>query len=111
MNLKPYFYSQSAKVGGAGCLVGLIVAYNLFFVIVSYFGLDPNVPVRSYDDKTVFTVFALGIFTLSISLYLFVVLFASIYYGFKLRKGHINKDEYISIVFKGLYPNRWQKLL
>jgi hypothetical protein len=91
--------------------VGLVVAYNLFFVIVAYFGLDPNIPVRSYDDKTVFTVFALGILTLTISLYLFSALSASIYYGFKLRKGHINKDEYINIIFRGLYPSRWQKHL
>jgi hypothetical protein len=91
--------------------VGLIVAYNLFFVIGAYFGLDPNVPIRSYDDKMVFTVFALGLLTLSISLYLFSALSASIYYGFKFSKGHINKDEYINIVFKGLYPSRWQKLL
>ena len=109
LDLKPYFYSQSAKVGGVGCVLGFIFAYNLFFVIATYFGIESDVPLRSYDNVLVITVFALCFFTLLFSLYVFCVLSGAVYFGIKLKKGHLSKQEFINIVFKGVYPQRWQK--
>jgi hypothetical protein len=109
LNLKPYFYSQSAKVGGVGCLLGFIFAYNLFFVIATHFGIEPDGPLGSYDNILVITVFALCFFALLLSLYVFCVLSGAVYFGIKLKKGHLSKQEFINIVFKGVYPQRWQK--
>jgi hypothetical protein len=109
LDLKPYFYSQSAKVGGVGCLLGFIFAYNLFFVIATHFGIESDVPLRSYDNVLVITVFALCVFSLLFSLYVFCVLSGAVYFGIKLKKGHLSKQEFINIVFKGVYPQRWQK--
>ncbi|MBT0588187.1 hypothetical protein [Alteromonas oceanisediminis] len=107
--LKPYFYSQSAKVGGVGCLVGFSAAYPLFFVIASSFGIESDIQIRSYDGGTVFAVFTLCFLILCLSLYAFCALFALIFYGIKFKKGHIDKQELINIVFKGIYPKRWQR--
>jgi hypothetical protein len=107
--LKPYFYSQSAKVGGVGCLVGFLVAYPFFFVIASSFGIESDIPIRSYDGVTVLLMFTLCFLLLCVSLYSFCALFAFIFYGFKFKKGHINKQELVNIVFKGVYPQRWQR--
>ena len=57
----------------------------------------------------VFCVFALCFFTLLLSLYIFCVLSGAVYFGIKLKKGHLSKQEYINIVFKGVYPKHWQK--
>ena len=109
--LKPYFYSQSAKVGGVGCLFGFAVAYPLFFFIASSFGIESDIPIRSYDGDTVLAVFTLCFLILSLSLYTFCALFAFIYYGIKCKKGYIDREELINIVFKGIYPKRWQRRL
>lgn len=109
--LKPYFYSQSTKVGGAGCLVGFAVAYPLFFFITSSFVIESDIPIRSYDGGAVLIVFTLCILILCLSLYTFCALFAFTYYGNKCKKGDIEKEELINIVFKGIYPKRWQRRL
>jgi hypothetical protein len=109
LNLKPYFYSQSAKVVGVGCVLGFIVAYKLWFVIAALFDIDSAVPIRSYDSVLVITVFALCLITLIFSLYIFCVLSGAVYFGIKLKKGHLSKQEFINIVFKGVYPQHWQK--
>lgn len=109
LDLKPYFYSQSAKVGGVGCVLGFVVAYNLFFVIAAYFGIESDAPLRSYGHVLVITVFTLCFFTLLLSLYIFCVLSGAVYFGIKLKKGHLSKQEFINIVLKGVYPQRWQK--
>jgi ABC-type antimicrobial peptide transport system permease subunit len=107
--LKPYFYSQSAKVGGIGCLFGFLVAYPLFFIIASSFGIDSDIPIRSYDSGTVMVVFTICFLILCLSLYSFCALTAFIYYGIKCKKGHIDRQELNNIVFKGIYPKRWQR--
>ncbi len=107
--LKPYFYSQSAKIGGVGCLVGFSVAYPLFFVIASSFGVQSDVPIRSYDGGTVLMMFTVCLLVLCFFLYVFCALFAFIFYGIKFKKGHIDKQELINIAFKGIYPKRWQR--
>ena len=107
--LKPYFYSQSAKVGGVGCLFGFAVAYPLFFFIASSFGIESDIPIRSYDADTVLAVFTLCFLILCLSLYTFCALFAFIYYGIKCKKGYIDREELVNIVFKGIYPKRWQR--
>jgi hypothetical protein len=109
LTLKPYFYSQAAKVGGVGCVLGFIVAYNLWFVIGALFDIDSTVPIRSYDSVLVMTVFALCLITLLFSLYIFCLLSGAVYFGIKLKKGHLSKQEFINIVFKGVYPKHWQK--
>ncbi|AXR08421.1 hypothetical protein D0Y50_06675 [Salinimonas sediminis] len=109
--LKPYFYSQSAKVGGVGCLFGFAVAYPLFFVIASSFGLESDIPIRSYDGYTVLVVFIFCFLILCLSLFTFCALFAFIYYGIKCKKGYIDREKLINIVFKGIYPKRWQRRL
>ena len=109
MNLKPHFYSESSKVGGAGCFLGFAVAYNLWFEIGAYLGIESDVPLRLYEKSLVYTAFGLGFFVLLISLLLFCMLSAGIYYRFKLRKGYLTRDEYINIVFKGVYPQKWKK--
>jgi hypothetical protein len=109
LNLKPYFYSQTTKVGAVGCMLGFIFAYNLFFVIVTQFGIDPDALLRSYDNALVMIVFALCFLTLLFSLYIFCILSGAVYFGIKLKKGHLSKQEFINIVFKGVYPQRWQK--
>ncbi len=90
-------------------MLGFIFAYNLFFVIATYFGIESDVPLRSYDSVLVISVFALCFFTLLLSLYIFCVLSGAVYFGIKLKKGHLSKQEYINIVFKGVYPKHWQK--
>ena len=107
--LKPYFYSQSAKIGGFGCLIGFSVAYPLFFAIASSFGIQSDVPIRSYDGGTVLMMFTVCLLVLCFSLYAFCALFAFIFYGMKFKKGHIDKQELINIAFKGIYPKRWQR--
>ena len=92
-------------------MLGLPVAYYLFFVIAALFGIDSDVPLRSYDSVLVMTVFALCFFTLLFSLYIFTLLSGAVYFGIKLKKGHLNKQEFINIVFKGVYPQHWQKRL
>ena len=107
--LKPYFYSQSAKVGGIGCLLGLSTAYPLFFIIASSFGIESDIPIRSYDVVTVSVMFTVCFLILCLSLYAFCALTAFIYYGIKCKKGHIDRQELNNIVFKGIYPKRWQR--
>ncbi len=109
LNLKPYFYAQSAKVGAAGCILGGVVSYNLWFMIAAWFGLDVNTPLRSYESSTIWTVFALCFLCLLLSLYIFCVLIGAMYYRTKLKNGHLNREEYKDIVFRGIYPKRWQK--
>jgi hypothetical protein len=109
LNLKPYFYSQSVKVGGVGCVLGCVAAYNLCFMIAGYFGIDSDVPLSSYDSVLVMTTFALCFITLLLSLYICCLLSAAVYFGIKLKKGHLSKQEFINIVFKGIYPQHWQK--
>ncbi len=108
-NLKPYFYSQSAKVGGVGCVAGFAVAYPLFFIIISRFGIEPDIPLRNYDGGTVLLVFGLCFLLLCLSLYAFCALSAFIFFGIKFKQGHLSKQELINIVFKGIYPTRWQR--
>jgi hypothetical protein len=81
----------------------------LFFVIASSFGIEANVPIRSYSGSIVLAAFALCILVLAVSLYIFCLLSGAVYYGFKLKKELISKGEFINIVFKGVYPVRWQK--
>lgn len=50
-------------------MLGFIFAYNLFFVIATHFGIESDVPLRSYDNVLVISVFALCFFTLLFSLY------------------------------------------
>ncbi len=107
--LKPYFYSQSVKVGGVGCLFGIAAAYPLFFVVTSSFGIESDIPIRSYDGDTVLVLFTLCFLILCLSLYTFCALFACFYYGIKCKKGYIDRQELINIVFKGIYPKRWQR--
>ncbi|MCW8108979.1 hypothetical protein OPS25_10785 [Alteromonas ponticola] len=107
--LKPYFYSRSAKVGGVGCLLGFVVAYPVFFAIAAFFGVDSNTPLRQYDTGTILLLFSLCIFTLALSLYFFCALSSFVYYGIKYKKKVISKNEFFNIVFKGLYPERWQR--
>lgn len=90
-------------------MLGFIFAYNLFFVIATHFGIESDVPLRNYDSVLVISVFALCFFTLLVSLYIFCVLSGAVYFGIKLKKGHLSKQEYINIVFKGVYPKHWQK--
>jgi hypothetical protein len=85
-------------------VLGFVVAYNLFFVIAAYFGIESDAPLRSYGHVLVITVFTLCFFTL-----LFCVLSGAVYFGIKLKKGHLSKQEFINIVLKGVYPQRWQK--
>ncbi|MEJ2762399.1 hypothetical protein VV869_00125 [Photobacterium sp. MCCC 1A19761] len=108
LNLKPHFYAESAKVGGVGCLLGSSLAYYLCSFIASYFGISADVPIRSYDGIVVLKMFSLCFLVLVLCLYVFCALSAFVYYGFKFKKGLINKQELINIVFKSLYPERWQ---
>ncbi|WP_310736220.1 MULTISPECIES: hypothetical protein [unclassified Pseudoalteromonas] len=99
------------KVGSVGCTLGIIIAYNLFFVIASSLGIEADVPIRSYSGGLMSAAFALCILALAVSLYIFCLVSGAIYYGFKLKKELISKDEFMNIVFKGVYPTRWQKRL
>jgi hypothetical protein len=90
-------------------LLGFIFAYNLFFAIATDFGIESDVPLRSYDNVLVMTVFALCFFTLLFSLYIFCLLTGAVYFGIKLKKGHLSKQEFINVVFKGIYPSVGKK--
>ena len=109
LNLKPHFYSESARVGGVGCILGGGLAFSLFPFISSYFGIASDVPVRQYDQTVVLIMFACWFLTLVMFLYVFCSMSAFIYYGIKYKKGVISKEELINIAFKSLYPKRWQK--
>jgi hypothetical protein len=107
--LKPYFYSQSAKVGAVGCILALAAIYPIFSLVASVLDIDVNVPLRSYEGSTVLIAFGLCLLALVLTAYIFCALSAFVYYGFKFKNGLIDKQELFNIVFKGIYPKRWQR--
>ena len=111
LNLKPYFYKQASIVGGAGCILGFIAVYPVFFIIAGFFGIDANTPIRSYDGSTVLLMFIVCIVAMCAFLYSFCSLCAFLFYGVKYKKGVITKGELFDIALKGLYPKRWQREL
>ncbi|MCL1125878.1 hypothetical protein [Shewanella surugensis] len=108
LNLKPHFYSESAKVGALGCILGGSLAFYLFSLISSFFGVASDVPIREYEQTVIIGLFSSCLLTLLVCLYFFCAISALVYYGTKYKKGYISKEELINIAFKSLYPQRWQ---
>jgi fructose-specific phosphotransferase system IIC component len=109
LNLKPYFYEKSAKAGTSGAIFGGFLAYLLVLNTVPLFGIDLGIPLNEYSDVLVYSVFAFGIAVLVTCLYLCCALSSALYFLPTLRNGGIKPEEYKDIVFKSLYPSRWQK--
>lgn len=98
--LKIHFLVEAAKLGAASYVVGFVLAGILHFGIVRSFGI--------FDAETGLLDFALFMVTVLICLYLAGALLAAIYYGRKLQRGHLSREEYINIAVKGIYPKHWQ---
>ncbi|UFN68401.1 hypothetical protein LN249_08585 [Vibrio alginolyticus] len=109
LNLKPHFYSEAAKVGALGCILGGSLAFYLFSFISSFFGVEMDVPGREYEQTVIIGLFISCLVTLFVYLYVFCALSALVYYSTKYKKGYISKEELKNIAFKSLYPQRWQK--
>lgn len=84
----PHFYSESAKVGGVGCLIGGGLAFYLFSFISTYFGVASDVPIREYDQTIVIALLSSCLLTLIMCLYVFCAVTAFIYYRTKFKKGY-----------------------
>lgn len=107
--LKPYFYSQSVKVGSVGCILALAAIYPVFFLVASALGIEASTPLSNYKQSTVLIALGFCFVALLLSTYIFCALSAFVYYGFKFKQGSIDKKELLNIVFRGIYPKRWQR--
>ena len=99
LNLKPYFYEKSAKVGITGCILGGVIAYLLFVKALPVFGVNLETPLREYSDQVVYSVFGFGILLLICCIYFSMV-----------KSGNLDSEEYFNIVFKSQYPTHWQRM-
>ncbi len=109
MNLKPYFYKKSSKVGTYGSVVGFFITYLVFFKYLDVVGIDINEPLRNSDFVSNLKLLAFAIFLLIFFLYTSCSFFAALYFRRSYLKKHISRYEYLNIVFKSTYPDHWQK--
>jgi len=110
LNLKPYFYEKSAKVGITGCILGGVIAYLLFVKALPVFGVNLETPLREYSDQVVYSVFGFGILLLICCIYLTCSLCAAVYFFSMVKSGNLDSEEYFNIVFKSQYPTHWQRM-
>lgn len=108
-NLKPYHYRESYWLSIVCSVIVLPIAYYLCSFVFMAFEIESNVPLRQYDQVTVFACLTICLITISLCLYIGWVLSSTLFYGRKFRKGDITKAELTDITYKGHYPERWQK--
>jgi hypothetical protein len=109
LKLRKSYYKEVSYAGGFGCLVGGIIFYNLMFMIIGLLGIDPEMPIRQFDQTNVLFFALATLLGLAVCLYMFASTFTFAYFSLYLIKGSLNVGQVVKISFMCRYPDHWYR--